>query len=162
MGPSLSPAHPSPHPPTAPAAAPAEASAPAAPTEVAAAPAAAAAPATDGAAAPTTADGAPPLKVKKKRDNNPGVRVQGGRIYDSEKGTTCHQVSQARSQWVEEGLVWARGWVAGVLFYSRSIFSGCPHLASLGRGAGDALKAGRTPRHPVHPPEHGAWASLST
>jgi hypothetical protein len=31
-------------------------------------------------------------KAKKKRDNNPGVRVQGGRIYDSEKGTTCHQV----------------------------------------------------------------------
>ena len=28
----------------------------------------------------------------KKRTANPGVRQQGGRIYDSENGTTCHQV----------------------------------------------------------------------
>ena len=28
----------------------------------------------------------------KKRTVNPGVRQQGGRIYDSENGTTCHQV----------------------------------------------------------------------
>jgi hypothetical protein len=33
----------------------------------------------------------------KKRTANPGVRVQGGRIYDSENGTTCHQVCQARA-----------------------------------------------------------------
>ncbi len=53
------------------------------------------APPADAAAAPVSsphADGAV-KKAKKKRDNNPGVRVQGGRIYDSEKGTTCHQVS---------------------------------------------------------------------
>lgn len=31
-------------------------------------------------------------KAKKPRCSNPGVRVQGGRIYDSENGTTCHQV----------------------------------------------------------------------
>eukprot|EP00884_Botryococcus_braunii_P009655 jgi/Botrbrau1/18691/Bobra.0386s0019.1 len=31
---------------------------------------------------------------KKRRQNNPGIRVQGGRIYDSEKGTTCHQCRQ--------------------------------------------------------------------
>lgn len=29
----------------------------------------------------------------KKRNSNPGVRVIGGRVYDSENGTTCHQVS---------------------------------------------------------------------
>lgn len=27
-----------------------------------------------------------------KRTKCPGVRVQGGRIYDSENGKTCHQV----------------------------------------------------------------------
>lgn len=32
-------------------------------------------------------------KAKKPRCSNPGVRVQGGRIYDSANGTTCHQVS---------------------------------------------------------------------
>lgn len=32
-------------------------------------------------------------KTKKPRITNPGVRVQGGRIYDSENGTSCHQVS---------------------------------------------------------------------
>jgi formamidopyrimidine-DNA glycosylase len=32
--------------------------------------------------------------AKKKRNNNPGVRVQGGRVYDSENGTTCHQCRQ--------------------------------------------------------------------
>lgn len=31
-------------------------------------------------------------KAKKPRCSNPGVRVQGGRIYDSANGTTCHQV----------------------------------------------------------------------
>lgn len=31
---------------------------------------------------------------RKKRDPNPGVRHQGGRIYDSENGTTCHQCRQ--------------------------------------------------------------------
>ncbi|KAK2076518.1 hypothetical protein QBZ16_001044 [Prototheca wickerhamii] len=30
----------------------------------------------------------------KKRTANPGVRQQGGRIYDSENGTTCHQCRQ--------------------------------------------------------------------
>ncbi|XP_020593081.1 uncharacterized protein LOC110033444 isoform X3 [Phalaenopsis equestris] len=29
-----------------------------------------------------------------KRSKNPGVRVQGGRIYDSENGKTCHQCRQ--------------------------------------------------------------------
>jgi hypothetical protein len=33
-------------------------------------------------------------KEKKKRTNNPGIRQQGGRIYDSENGTTCHQCRQ--------------------------------------------------------------------
>lgn len=37
-------------------------------------------------------EGAAP--AKKKRNNNPGVRVQGGRVYDSENGTTCHQCRQ--------------------------------------------------------------------
>ena len=30
----------------------------------------------------------------KKRNNDPGVRHQSGRIYDSENGTTCHQCRQ--------------------------------------------------------------------
>ncbi|CAH1421419.1 unnamed protein product [Lactuca virosa] len=30
----------------------------------------------------------------KKRNSNPGVRVIGGRVYDSENGTTCHQCRQ--------------------------------------------------------------------
>ncbi|KAG7670748.1 hypothetical protein Ndes2526A_g01480 [Nannochloris sp. 'desiccata'] len=34
------------------------------------------------------------LKEKKKRTSNPGIRQQGGRIYDSENGTTCHQCRQ--------------------------------------------------------------------
>ncbi|KAK9813834.1 hypothetical protein WJX73_001007 [Symbiochloris irregularis] len=33
-------------------------------------------------------------KARKPRTTNPGVRVQGGRIYDSETGTTCHQCRQ--------------------------------------------------------------------
>ena len=33
------------------------------------------------------------VKERKKRNNNPGVRVQGGRIYCSDTGTTCHQVA---------------------------------------------------------------------
>lgn len=33
-------------------------------------------------------------KVAKKRSKNPGVRVIGGRIYDSENGKTCHQCRQ--------------------------------------------------------------------
>jgi hypothetical protein len=32
--------------------------------------------------------------LKKKRNNDPGVRHVGGRIYDSENGTTCHQCRQ--------------------------------------------------------------------
>lgn len=31
-------------------------------------------------------------KRLKLRTNNPGVRVKGARIYDSENGKTCHQV----------------------------------------------------------------------
>ncbi|ONK66655.1 uncharacterized protein A4U43_C06F10610 [Asparagus officinalis] len=31
---------------------------------------------------------------KKKRTKDPGVRVKGGRIYDSENGKTCHQCRQ--------------------------------------------------------------------
>lgn len=31
-----------------------------------------------------------------KRTKNPGVRVVGGRIYDSEHGKTCHQVFECR------------------------------------------------------------------
>lgn len=34
------------------------------------------------------------LKGKKKRNADPGIRHQGGRIYDSENGTTCHQCRQ--------------------------------------------------------------------
>ena len=34
------------------------------------------------------------VKEKKKRTANPGVRQQGGRIYDSENGSTCHQCRQ--------------------------------------------------------------------
>jgi hypothetical protein len=34
------------------------------------------------------------LKERKKRTSNPGIRQQGGRIYDSENGTTCHQCRQ--------------------------------------------------------------------
>lgn len=35
------------------------------------------------------------LKVGlKKRNSDPGIRHQGGRIYDSENGTTCHQCRQ--------------------------------------------------------------------
>ena len=34
-------------------------------------------------------------KERKRRNNNPGVRVQGGRIYCSETGTTCHQVAHS-------------------------------------------------------------------
>lgn len=35
------------------------------------------------------------LKVGlKKRNSEPGIRHQGGRIYDSENGTTCHQCRQ--------------------------------------------------------------------
>ena len=30
---------------------------------------------------------------KKSRSKRPGVRVVGGRIYDSENGKTCHQVT---------------------------------------------------------------------
>eukprot|EP00899_Mesostigma_viride_P018882 jgi/Mesvir1/26996/Mv20707-RA.1 len=30
----------------------------------------------------------------KSRNSNPGIRVQGGRIYDSENGRTCHQCRQ--------------------------------------------------------------------
>ena len=33
------------------------------------------------------------VKERKRRNNNPGVRVQGGRIYCSDTGTTCHQVA---------------------------------------------------------------------
>lgn len=29
---------------------------------------------------------------KKKRTKDPGIRVKGVRIYDSEHGKTCHQV----------------------------------------------------------------------
>ncbi|KAL4424642.1 hypothetical protein ABPG77_002260 [Micractinium sp. CCAP 211/92] len=36
--------------------------------------------------------------AKKKRNNNPGVRVQGGRVYDSENGTTCHQCRQKTAE----------------------------------------------------------------
>ncbi|KAL4448632.1 hypothetical protein ABPG75_005851 [Micractinium tetrahymenae] len=50
-----------------------------------------AAPAPDSQPADAGAGGPP---AKKKRNNNPGVRVQGGRVYDSEKGTTCHQCRQ--------------------------------------------------------------------
>ena len=38
------------------------------------------------------ADAPKDKKPRKPRTTNPGVRVQGGRIYDSENGTTCHQV----------------------------------------------------------------------
>lgn len=83
--------HAPPPPSVALAAMPAEAPAPAPPAEAAGPAAVAAAPAP--AEANADADGAAqPVKQKKKRDNNPGIRVQGGRIYDSEKGTTCHQV----------------------------------------------------------------------
>ncbi len=34
------------------------------------------------------------LTGKKKRNTDPGIRHQGGRIYDSELGTTCHQCRQ--------------------------------------------------------------------
>jgi len=34
------------------------------------------------------------LSCKKKRNMDPGIRHQGGRIYDSELGTTCHQCRQ--------------------------------------------------------------------
>ena len=34
------------------------------------------------------------LSGKKKRNADPGIRHQGGRIYDSEHGTTCHQCRQ--------------------------------------------------------------------
>lgn len=33
-----------------------------------------------------------PTEKKKERTRDPGVRVKGGRIYDSEHGKTCHQV----------------------------------------------------------------------
>ncbi|KAI3426127.1 hypothetical protein D9Q98_008506 [Chlorella vulgaris] len=36
--------------------------------------------------------------AKKKRNNNPGIRVQGGRVYDSENGTTCHQCRQKTAE----------------------------------------------------------------
>lgn len=32
-----------------------------------------------------------PKASKKARQSNPGVRVVGGKVYDSENGTTCHQ-----------------------------------------------------------------------
>lgn len=61
-----------------------------------------AAPPSSAAAGPAAASGPPPAAVappppadkkpRKPRTTNPGVRVQGGRIYDSENGTTCHQV----------------------------------------------------------------------
>ena len=35
------------------------------------------------------------VKERKRRNNNPGVRVQGGRIYCSDTGTTCHQVTRS-------------------------------------------------------------------
>ncbi|BDA43044.1 probable cell division cycle-associated 7-like protein at N-terminal half [Coccomyxa sp. Obi] len=38
--------------------------------------------------------GEAPPKAVKKRTTDPGVRVQGGRIYDSKTGTTCHQCRQ--------------------------------------------------------------------
>ncbi|KAK9867375.1 hypothetical protein WJX84_007322 [Apatococcus fuscideae] len=41
--------------------------------------------------APEAADGG---QKKKARTQDPGIRVQGGRIYDSETGTTCHQCRQ--------------------------------------------------------------------
>lgn len=34
-----------------------------------------------------------PSSPPRKRTKSPGVRVVGGRIYDSENGKTCHQVS---------------------------------------------------------------------
>lgn len=34
------------------------------------------------------------LTGKKRRNTDPGIRHQGGRIYDSENGTTCHQCRQ--------------------------------------------------------------------
>ncbi|KAK9915262.1 hypothetical protein WJX75_006841 [Coccomyxa subellipsoidea] len=39
-------------------------------------------------------DAALTSKPVKKRTTDPGVRVQGGRIYDSKTGTTCHQCRQ--------------------------------------------------------------------
>ncbi|CAL8468960.1 g8501 [Coccomyxa elongata] len=50
--------------------------------------------------APKTSTGAQkegeqaPPKAVKKRTTDPGIRVQGGRIYDSKTGTTCHQCRQ--------------------------------------------------------------------
>ncbi|KAD4888407.1 hypothetical protein R6Q59_034566 [Mikania micrantha] len=35
-----------------------------------------------------------PSSQPQKRNSNPGVRVVGGRIYDSQNGTTCHQCRQ--------------------------------------------------------------------
>uniref|UniRef100_A0A1D1ZVX1 Zinc-finger domain-containing protein n=1 Tax=Auxenochlorella protothecoides TaxID=3075 RepID=A0A1D1ZVX1_AUXPR len=48
-------------------------------------------------AAAVVESAAPPPEApvaKKQRTANPGVRHQGGRIYDSENGTTCHQCRQ--------------------------------------------------------------------
>ncbi|KAK9816278.1 hypothetical protein WJX74_000473 [Apatococcus lobatus] len=33
-------------------------------------------------------------EARKARTQDPGIRIQGGRIYDSETGTTCHQCRQ--------------------------------------------------------------------
>ncbi|GAQ86643.1 Zinc-finger domain of monoamine-oxidase A repressor R1 [Klebsormidium nitens] len=38
--------------------------------------------------------GKEPEASKKARRSNPGVRVVGGKVYDSENGTTCHQCRQ--------------------------------------------------------------------
>eukprot|EP00887_Chlorella_sp_A99_P007601 scaffold28.g7601.t1 len=45
-------------------------------------------------AAPQAGAAGAEVAGKKKRNNNPGVRIQGGRVYDSENGTTCHQCRQ--------------------------------------------------------------------
>ncbi|KAK9066908.1 hypothetical protein SSX86_014232 [Deinandra increscens subsp. villosa] len=42
----------------------------------------------------TELDSSTPSSQPHKRNSNPGVRVIGGRIYDSQNGTTCHQCRQ--------------------------------------------------------------------
>jgi len=63
-------------------------------TALAATPAAKAAPSQPSQPAAVASAAASEGKDKKKRNANPGVRIQGGRVYDSENGTTCHQCRQ--------------------------------------------------------------------